>query len=247
MDGDVRRALVPDHFVSQEPDRVDLAALAAWLGLPEDVASDLPPTASGERWQGEENGEWFIAEADDEGDPLWLGPFPGWKSQVTIPIPSPSPIPEGADAAWIGEAALAFQHPEVGDTDAWPDDVDGWLAAIDAIAEGWRGTLRASDVRTIYGGLDDEILELTEDGAVGEEATDAVDDGRRYIPPAEDDSSWDPATGSLDPALEEAVRIRGLPGALPPPEDPQTAPPSRGAADIGEHEDLPVIPMDNPR
>jgi hypothetical protein len=228
---DGRQARLPIGVECYDPATrvIDLEALVAWLGvdpsassrsakdgfgalvelrkrkidmsvrLPDDPTIKLPLVEPG-GFPGVQTTGWSLGLQPDWGPYVTFG-LGRWTSDARVPevvmrsaILRPPPL------------------PEVGDTDAWPDTVEDWLADLDARLRA-NPQMTAAEYRAHYMGYDYDLEDFD-----------------------------DP----LDPALEEALRIRNVPGAHPPPEP--LPPARRPEGDAGEQVDvssLPVMPIDN--
>ena len=218
------RVPVPDRFVGLD-DVVDVAGLAEWLGLRAATGSALPSTVTLQQDPDSSGGEWGFSEAED--GTVHLGAFANYVSPYGLLVESL----EDAKTAAEPTSFSGLTRPELGDTDAWPDTVDGWRAAIRHL-RAQSPIVRAADVRMFFAGLNDQVLEHTQDGPVDQDGRPIEGEGETNTP---DGGSWDPATDPLDPALEEALRLERVPGALPPPDAPEELPsradPTEGEAD----------------
>jgi hypothetical protein len=244
--GETHRVPVPERFVDLEYGAVRLTDLVAWLGVEPDESPDSMRDGYGGLLALARKYFVPIGDKDPAKDAtvtvvfarpegpikgsarqLWVfGLHPLWDPVTRIPL---GPLPSGRGrrtATMASEVEKAPPLPDVGDTGAWPDTLEGWLAFVDGRTKVDEG-VEAKELRAMFAGYAGD---------------------------------YDPETDPLDPALEEAMRIRGIPGALPPPEGLpdgvrvigptrlRSQRPSTESSDTEDQpapEDLPLVPFEN--
>ncbi len=214
FDGPTRTLLVPERFIDDRGPSVDVRGLLDWLGLENDMPTPRIPLVHGAPAAVEDAAEGTEAPSD-----RWLlvrpGEYRGPRAEAMTLGTFPG---EELAGATLAGAITPPPTPSWDDPDSWPDTLEAWLEDLDARLQ-WDPRLTAADYRALYGGVDSQF-NLGEAGY------------------------WDPKTDSVDPAMEEALRIREVPGAFPAPEALPDAAADQPAADTSD-DDLPLIPIDN--